>query len=367
MFLSIKRIVIFSFLIFAAALQLTAAPSINDDPETPRMLVAAAERNYVDVIDALLSRGADINLQNINGYSAVSTASENGNAALTKYLLSRGAKKSDVKPAHHSPFVMPDIKDDYQAPEIYIFGIRYGIKEIVTSMLARGIPIDTNDALGTAVSVNNVELTSMLISKGADLNSVNGSNLSLIENAITNDGIDCGLLLHQKGVKLNNTEPDWYVKQLYAFITKKDKNTEAKDPDTEMNLLMTAASKNHVNTVRFLIKNGANINSVFKSSQMSHRPLNGSTALIFALRDGSGSDAAMELIKLKASLDNLNNTDESALLIAVYHADLKMVTALLDAGANVNRGDSFGHTPLYNAIMNNDKDMIKLLKSRGGK
>jgi len=366
-----QNLLLFS-VIFILTVSWSSAAPINEDPETPRMLIAAAERNYSDVINVMIKKGININLQDINGNSALSTASENGNNDLVKLLLSKGADRSQIKPVHHSPFVIPDIKDDYQAPEIYIYGVRWGMIEIVKSMLNRGIPVDTldsqgNNALGTAAGVNQTETTAFLLEHGADINLINGIGLSPVEHAIANDGIDAALLICRKGVKSVKEENEWYVRQLFAVISGKNKNTDVKDPDTEMNLLMTAASKNHPNTVRFLVKNGSDINSSYKSSQMRNRPLNGSTPLIFALRDKSGTDAALELIKLKASLDNLNNSDESALLLAVYNADITMATALLDAGANVNRADSFGHTPMYNAKMNGDKEMMTLLKKRGGK
>ena len=336
------------------------------------MLVAAAERNYTDVILSMIQKGVNINLQDVNGNSALSSASENGHDALVKILLSKGADRTQLKPVHHSPFVIPDIKDDYQAPEIFIFGVRYGITDIVKSMLKRGIPIDTqdsqgNNALGAAAAANQREITTLLLDRGADINFINGNSMSPLDHALANDGIDCAVLIYQKDGLPSDSGKEWYISQLFSFISGKDKNTAAKDPDTEMNLLMTAALKNHSNTVRFLVKNGADINAAYKSSQMRNRPLNGTTPLIFALRDSSGNDAALELIKLKASLDNLNNSDESALLLAVYHADIAMATALLDAGANVNRADSFGHTPYYNAKMNGDKEMMALLKKHGGK
>jgi len=366
-----QNLLLFS-IIFILTANLSNAAPINEDTETPRMLIAAAERNYTDVINVMIRKGVNINLQDVNGNSALSTASENGNAELVKFLLSKGADRSQIKPVHHSPFVIPDIKDDYQAPEIYIYGVRWGMIEIVKSMLNRGIPVDTldsqgNNALGTAAGVNQTDITAFLLEQGADINLINGIGLSPIEHAISNDGIDAAFLIYKKGVKSIKNESEWYVRQLFAFISGKNKSTDAKDPDTEMNLLMTSAAKNHPNTVQFLVKNGADINASYKSSQMRNRPLNGSTPLIFALRDKSGPDAAFELIRLRASLDNLNNSDESALLLAVYNADIAMATALLDAGANVNRADSFGHTPMYNARMNSDKEMMALLKKRGGK
>jgi ankyrin repeat protein len=364
---------IFAILFFLSVISpIFPSPKIQDDPQSIRVILFAVERNYKDIILQVLKNGVDINSKDINGNSAISIASENGYESMVKLLLSKGANSKDIKPAHHSPFVIPEIQEDYQAPEIFIYGVKWGIREIVESMLNKGVPIESmdsegNTALGVAVANNHLSIIEYLIAKNARLDTINGIEESIIEHALNNDGILGAVFLSQKAQVKVRPESEWYIRQLFAFITKIDKNKDAKDSDTEKNLLMTAASKNHPKTIEYLVKNGFNINAEYKSNVLRNKPLNGSTALMFALRENTGTNAAYELIRLKASLDNINNSDETALLISVYYSDLEMAKTLLDAGANVNKADSFGHTPYYNAMMNSDQEMIKFLKSRNGK
>ncbi len=363
---------IFVFLVISSSALFASASSINDDEDTPRIMLSAAERNYVDIVNSLISSGVDINIKDINGYSALSTASENGRTDLVKFLLSKGANKSHMKPLHHSPMIIPEIKDDYDAPKIYIYCVLYGIIKAAASMLNRGVDINSSDSQGnnalTVAAIHGYkDIMELLLKKGADVNQINGIGQSPAISSIENGGAEGAEFIVRNGGRLQGNDLEWYTTKMFAIVSGKDAKLEARDQQSEKTVLMLAAEKNHANTVRYLVKRGAKINAEYSSTRMDHRPLNGSTALIFALRDKSGTDAAFELIRLKASLDNLNNSDETALLSAVYHAQPDMVIALLNAGANVNRADSMGKTPYYYAMMNGNVEIMAILKSRGGR
>ncbi len=365
------RLILVLLLVSYSALSASAS-QINDDEDTPRIMVSAAERSYVDIIDSMISRGVNINIQNVNGYSALSTASENGRTELVKFLLLKGADKSHIKSLHHSPMVIPEIKDDYEAPKIFIYCVRYGIIKAAVSMLNRGVDINSSDSQGNnALTVAAIygykDIMELLLKKGADVNQINGIGQSPAVSAIENGGAEGAEFIVRNGGKLQGIDLEWYTAKMFAVVSGKDANLEARDQQSEKTVLMLAAEKNHTGTVRYLVKKGAKINAEFSSTRREHRPYNGSTALIFALRDKSGTDAAFELIRLKASLDNLNNSDETALLSAVYHAQPDLVIALLNAGANVNRADSFGKTPYYYAMMNGNAEIMAILKARGGR
>ena len=52
---------------------------------------------------------------------------------------------------------------------------------------------------------------------------------------------------------------------------------------------------------------------------------------------------------------------------AAYNGHLDIVKALIEAGANVNKADSDGYTPIYGATCNRHLDVVKALKTAGAK
>jgi ankyrin repeat protein len=87
--------------------------------------------------------------------------------------------------------------------------------------------------------------------------------------------------------------------------------------------------------------------------------------LISAARSG---DAARVTQLVKQGADPNQHTDVNgwpALLHAVHKHQLATAAALLDAGADPNRGDPHGYTPLMMAAGYGDTDMVKLLLARG--
>ena len=87
--------------------------------------------------------------------------------------------------------------------------------------------------------------------------------------------------------------------------------------------------------------------------------------LIAAARDGN---AALVAQLVKAGADPNQRTgvnDWPALLHAVHKHQLGTAAALLDAGANPNRGYPRGYTPLMMAAGYGHADMVKLLLAHG--
>ena len=56
----------------------------------------------------------------------------------------------------------------------------------------------------------------------------------------------------------------------------------------------------------------------------------------------------------------------TALDTAVFNNQLEAAEMLISAGYTVNMADKWGHTPLYYAVENNNRDIVKLLLSNGG-
>jgi len=122
--------------------------------------------------------------------------------------------------------------------------------------------------------------------------------------------------------------------------------------------LMRAASNGYFDIVKYLVSNKVKLDVQDRRLQ--------STALMWAAF--KGHDQIVDyLLENKALIGVRGGRGESALWLAVSHANVKTVKVLLLAGANPNRVDWRGVSPYHLAVKKNKIEMIKLLSQFGGK
>lgn len=124
-----------------------------------------------------------------------------------------------------------------------------------------------------------------------------------------------------------------------------------------------AAVANDEDTLRVLLAEGA-------SARLVTSRYDG-TALIAAAHLGHAG-VVRQLIAAKAPLDHVNNLHWTALIEAVVlgnggPAHIATLRALVDAGADFNRGDRNGVTPLQHARMRGYREMVAILMAAGAR
>jgi ankyrin repeat protein len=126
--------------------------------------------------------------------------------------------------------------------------------------------------------------------------------------------------------------------------------------------LWQAAYDGNLNTVKYCVEHGVNVNAVDKPGAEGRR---GFTALVIASRNGH-LDVVQYLVEHGANVnDSDNGRQKSPLLAASWARHLDIVEYLLSKGANINAQAFNGFTPVNDAAAIGDFEVVKYLVEHG--
>jgi len=289
---------------------------IGDDlGETP--LMAAAQMGHAEAVKQLLARGADPNIKEKEGKTALSLALEYQHPEIAAILQQHGAKATilDAASAGDVESVRAILKTDPQA-------------------------LNGKDALGYsplyhAAEAGRNDVAAVLVAAGANANDFTGNNgwgYSPLLIAAENGHGDVVELLLEHG----------------ADINLKSRNGDS--------ALCLAASNGHVKVAEALLAHGAEVN--MKGGSLME------TALDEAAYSGNKAMAEL-LIAHKADLNVRDEYGFTPLHMAAYHGHADVVEILLAAGADINAKDKDGRTALWQAKSRGESDTANLLRRHG--
>ncbi len=223
---------------------------VEKNGDTPLMIASAL--NYEEMAKLLISGGADVNWQNErNGYIPLMTAAFHNHEEMAKFLISEGA---DID------------HQNKRGTTSLILACSFNCVEMAKLLISEGADVnirgkDSETALIAAGCLSQ-ELVELLLLKGADVNAkkANGTGVftacmsGVLWKSVT---LELAEILLSRGVDI-------------------DEARTSGGSQGFTNLIMAVDSNNEV-VVRFLIKNGANVNA---------KTRDGSTALSLAEKGG---------------------------------------------------------------------------------
>ena len=121
--------------------------------------------------------------------------------------------------------------------------------------------------------------------------------------------------------------------------------------------LLNASGRGHLDVVRLLLENGADVNAA---------DISGNTALMRASENGH-TDVVRLLLEKGVDVNAVYNHGETALMRASAWGHLDAVRLLLEKGADVNAVNDYGETALMLASREGHLDVVKLLETYGAK
>lgn len=342
------------------------------------------DMSYLPIIKCLVGNGANIDLQDDDGYTALIVSSYTGNRMIAKFLIDSKAKldlpdKNGKTALHHSI---------HDSPEISIHLIDAGAN--VNAKDKKG-----HTPLYYACKSNHENLVKELVQHKADVNEVDEKGIPIIHSILAEGVTNMVYYLLKSGCSINTTDKEGNTLLMVAcrenneeFINyliegKVDINQQNNEKKTA---LMIACLYNHHDAAQVLIENKANIDLVDRDgkSALIHacegnsgaecisllvenkanieiRSNEGWTPLMYASKENN-IGAVRELVHAKAKIESKDNDGMTALLIATRNNALNVVDFLVQSGANVEAKDNEGRTSMNHAIDNGHSNVMMVLQ-----
>lgn len=283
-------------------------------------LTLACYKGHLDMVRFLLEAGADQEHKTDEMHTALMEASMDGHVEVARLLLDSGAQVNMPTDSFESPLTLAACG---------------GHVDLAMLLLERGANIEeVNDEgytpLMEASREGHDEMAALLLAQGANI------------NAQTEETQETALTLACCGGFLEVAD--------YLLKNGADLEIGASTP------LMEAAQEGHLELVRFLLENRANVHAQTQT---------GDTALTYACENGH-TDVAEVLLYYGAELEHESEGGRTPLMKACRAGHICTIKFLINRGADVNRqSTSNDHTPLSLACAGGHQAVVELLLKSG--
>jgi uncharacterized protein len=277
---------------FAAAIAVLLAGASMALAGGPSLLDTAAAGDHDAAMHLASVKGADVNSAGPDGATAIMYAAANGDLELVRALIKAGA----------------DVKAKNQ------FG---------------------TSALTEAAIIGSAPIIETLLKAGADPNFKTPNGETPLMAAARTGKIDAAKALLAAGADIN-----------------------AKETWGEQSALMWAAAQSQADMLKFLASNGANLNDHGKVNQWERKIIQeprpkdmnkgGFTPLHYAAREGCAA-CVQNLLAAGADPDSEDPDRETPLLLALENMHFDTAAVLVKGGADLDKWDLFGRSPVYMA------------------
>src|SRR5687768_4897248 len=211
-------------------------------------------------------------------------------------------------------------------------------RELVNALLRKGARAKVINRYGAsplaeAVKVANAELVGMLLEAGADANVANDDGQTPLMLAARTGNVAVAGLLVRQGADVN-----------------------AREQYRDQTAVMWAAAQGHADMVAFLVSKGADLtvraqatdwpSQISNEPRVQYRPAGGLTPLLYAARAGC-LGCVQTMVEAGADKDRPNPDGMTPMIMALDNGYPEVALYLLERGANPHTWDWWGRTPLY--------------------
>jgi ankyrin repeat protein len=375
-------------------------------------LYDAASLGHLVVARFLIENGADVNAQNHVGQAPLHIAAVGGHKALVELLLAHGANVhltdgTGSTPLHgaarkgfrsiievllaHGADV--NAKTAWQGSTPLHLAVAHGFKSIAELLISHQADVNaqtsdvrdeqqhsfTGTPLDIAAERNDQPLAELLLTQKADPNATNNVGDTPLHIAARGNLKLTELLLASKaGVDLINNYGETPLAlaagagstNVIAALLSHGADINARNPMDRgwkgWTPLIYAVSASRISTTDLLLKNRADPN--VKTENQSGSWAKGFTPLLMACSISGMADTVASLLDAKADPNAVTDFGltpaRAALKLSVISERKRVISLLLDHGADIESRDEHGFTLLMLAAENKDKEIVELLLAR---
>jgi ankyrin repeat protein len=252
--------------------------------------------------------------------------------------------------------------------------VKTGDRTAALALLQQKVNVNAPDSDGTtalhwAVQKDDADLVDRLIKAGANVNAKNDYGSTPMSEAAINGDVAVIDRLLKAGANVESPNADGQTALMVIARTNNVEaarllishgaNVNAVEKWREQTPLMWAAAESQAAMVKELVARGADVNArshvnnwerqVTAEARAIARPAGGLTPLLYAARQGC-LGCAKALAEGGADLDLADPEGVAPLLLSVLNMNFDVAAYLIDKGANVNKWDWWGQSPLYAAV-----------------
>jgi len=229
--------------------------------------------------------------------------------------------------------------------------------------------VDGSTPLQWAVYEGDVAEVERLINAGADVDLANNYGVTPMQLASEVGNAPILKLLLEAGADADSPTADGQTALLAVartgnlaaaqILLDHGASVNAREQWGGQSALMWASARRHPQMMELLLNNGADINArsidrdyqrrVTAEGRTKYMDSGGFTPLLYAARENCLGCADV-LLEYHADINLADPDGVSPLLLSIMNANWDFAKKLILAGADVNQWDSYGETPLFNAI-----------------
>ena len=338
-------------------------PNIADDTDGNTCLYTAVQQECcIEVLQAIIDHGANVNATNKDKNTALMTACINKNESAINVLLNAGAN--------------PNIADDtYGDTCLYTAVQQECSKEVLQAIIDHGANVNAANkrnqtALTLACLDTNEGVINVLLNAGSDPNIADDTdgNTCLYTAVQQECCIEVLQAIIDHGANVNATNKGKNTSLMTACINKNESAINVllnagSDPniadDTDGNTCLYTAVQQEccIEVLQAIIDHGANVNAKNKKNE---------TALTLACLN-KNEDAINVLLNASADPDIADDTYGDTCLYTAVQQEccIEVLQAIIDHGANVNATDKRNGTALMTACQSGEVDKVNVLLNAG--